>query len=244
MIRRLRWVLLGTLGVALVAAGVLFGPDLLRRMSVFQVRAVEISGVHMLTPAEVLQASGIRSGQSVWDDPATWERALESHPVIASARVMRRFPATLRVQVEEERPVAYVDDGGLAPVPASGERLPVDPTRAPADLPIARGAAGKTIPRRLLEEADRLQQLDPGLLSGVSEIRARDAEGRTLLLRHRKADVVVAAGAPANRLVELRAVLADLERRMAVADAGGVAHVDLRFEEQVVVRLPTSVQMP
>jgi hypothetical protein len=31
---------------------------------------------------------------------------------------------------------------------------------------------------------------------------------------------------------------------MAGADAGGVAQVDLRFEEQVVVRLPTSVQMP
>lgn len=241
---RLRPVLLATSATALVAAAIVGVPRLVREMRYFEVRAVEVSGLQLLAPHEVLRAAAIRDGQTVWDDPAGWEGALESHPAIASARVSRRFPGTLRIRVEEKRAVAYVEDGSLTPVTGAGERLPIDPTRAPANLPIARGAEGAEVPVRVLSEAERLARLDPGLLADVSEIRARDPEGRTLLLRHRKADVLLPAGAAAARLAELRVVLADLDRTPAPGDAEGVARVDLRFAEQVVVRLPPSVQMP
>jgi cell division septal protein FtsQ len=241
---RLRRALLATGATAVVAAGIIGISRLLRELRYFEVRAVEVSGVHLLAPHEVLGAAAIREGQTVWDDPAEWERALENHPAIASARVSRRFPGTLRIHVEEKRAVAYVDDGSLTPVTGAGERLPIDPIRAPVNLPIARGPEGAEVPLRVLAEAERLARLDPGLLSDVSEIRARDPEGRTLLLRHRKAEVLLPAGAAAARLAELRVVLADLDRRPGPGDAEGVARVDLRFAEQVVVRLPPSVQMP
>lgn len=241
---RLRRVLLATAAAGVVAAGIVGIPRLLREMRYFEVRAVEVSGIQLLAPHEVLRAAAIREGQTVWDDPAGWERALESHPAIESARVSRRFPRTLRIRVEEKRAVAYVEEGSLTPVTGAGERLPIDPTRAPANLPIARAADGGEVPVRVLLEAERLATLDPGLISDVSEIHARDAEGGSLLLRHRRAEVLLPAGAAAARLAELRVVLADLDRRRAPGDAEGVARVDLRFAEQVVVRLPPSVQMP
>lgn len=241
---RLRRVLLATTAIGVVAAGIVGVSHLLREMRYFEVRAVEVSGVHLLAPHEVVHAAAIREGQTVWDDPAAWERALESHAAIESAQVSRRFPGTLVIRVEEKRAVAYVEEGSLTPVTGAGERLPVDPTRAPAHLPIARGAEGEEVPVRLLAEVERLTRLDPELFSDVSEVRARDPEGRTLLLHHRKADVLIPAGAAAARLAELRVVLAHLERGPAPGDAEGVARVDLRFAEQVVVRLPPSVQMP
>src|SRR5690606_25338782 len=116
-----------------------WGPAALRRVGWFEVRRVEVSGTRLLAPHLVLAASGIRSGQSVWDDPQAWEEALRAHPAIADARVVRRLPQTLRVRVEEKRPVAFVEAGSLRPATASGEILPVDPARTPVDLPIVRG---------------------------------------------------------------------------------------------------------
>lgn len=231
--------------VGAVTGAVLAAPRVLPAVPGFEVRRVEVTGTRLLDPGEVLRTSGIQRGQSVWDDPVAWETALERHAVIASAEVTRRLPATLRVAVEEERPVAYLADGVLTPVTAAGAALPVDPAVSAPDLPIVRLAAGAdSIPRAVLAEVERLARMDSELMAEVSEIRPRGDDGVVLLLRHREADIVIPAGAPAERLVELRAVLADIDRRGGRGDAAEVAQVDLRFADQVVVRLPPSLQKP
>jgi hypothetical protein len=233
----------------LLLSGALGGVHLLRAIPWFDVQRVEVSGTRLLAPHEVLARSGIRTGQSVWDDPAAWEASLREHPVIAGARVTRRLPHTLRVRVEEKRPVAYVEAGSLRAATGAGEVLPVDPTRAPLDVPIVRGEAGAAADspglRRLLAETERLGGLDPVLLAEVSEIRAGDSAGDVLVLSHRRAEIVLPAGAGSLRLLQLRAVLDDLERRdpagSADARAASVPRVDLRFGDQIVVRFPSSV---
>lgn len=241
--RAIRILLIGA-AVAAALGGIFAVPRVLPAVPGFEVRRVELQGIEWLSPLEVLQASGIREGQSVWDDPAQWEAALERHAVIAHATVSRRLPGTLRVEVEEKAPVAYLADEVLVPVSASGERLPLDPTRIAADLPIVRGYENGEVPPSMLAEVERLTRLAPVLLAEVSEIGARDPEGSELLLRHRAADIVVPAGAQADRLVELSAVLADLEERLRGKEVGGIATVDLRFEDQIVVRLPRIEQKP
>ena len=246
MIAKLRLALLVALGAAALASP-LWGPRLLRRVAWFQVQRVEISGTRLLAPHQVLAASGIRRGQNIWDDATVWERALRANPAIAEARVSRKLPATLRIRVEEKRPVAYVEETTLQPVTASGERLPLDPTHAPVDLPILRGPWDRlpaALRAELLGETARLSHLDPALLADVSEIRAADSTAHTLLLTHRLADIVLPVGAGSERLAELHAVLTDLESRLPAADSGAVpARVDLRYGEQVVVRLPSSVSV-
>lgn len=232
------------MGIAVAGAtgAVLAAPRVLPALPGFEVQRVEVTGTRLLPPDEVVRSSGIRQGQSVWEDEARWEEALEQHAVIESARVSRRLPRTLRVEVREKQPVAYLAEEVLTPVTSSGERLPVDPTRAAVDLPIARGAEGNTVPPALLAEAERLGRMAPELLAEVSEIRARDGEGRILLLRHRQADIVIPVGTSADRFLELRAVLADIDARRGEEASAGVARLDLRFADQIVVRLPSSVQ--
>lgn len=238
------------LAIAALAAAALsaplWGPAGLRRVGAFQVKRVEVSGTRLLAPHAVLAASGIRAGQNVWDDAAGWEEALRAHPAVAEARVTRRLPGTLRVRVEEKRPVALVEAGALRPATAAGEVLPIDPSRSAVDLPILRGswadAGGREAARGLLTELGRLAELDPGLLAEVSEVRAGEEGAAVLVLSHRLAEIVVPAGLESGRLAQLRAVLGDLERRGAPAEAPRpAARVDLRFRDQIVVRLSSSV---
>jgi cell division protein FtsQ len=240
--RKLLWSAAGAVAVVAVLAP-LWAPPLLRRVAWFQVRSVEISGTRLLAPQRVLADANVRRGQNVWDDPAAWERGLLADPVIAAATVERRLPHTLRIRVREKQPLAYVEDGTLRLVTAAGEILPLDPTRTTIDLPVIRGEwtkmpAGER--SALLAEADRLSRIDPALLAGVSEIRAFDSTATVVVLEHRRAEIVLPSGAGAARLAELGAVLDDLGHRVP-AGSPAPARVDLRFGDQIVVRLPSSV---
>lgn len=241
--RNPRLLLWAACGLLLVSSP-LWGPPLLSRVGWFEVRRVEISGTRLLAPHQVLAASRVRAGNNVWDDPAAWERALRAHPAIAGATISRKLPHTLRIRVEEKRPVAFVEAAALAPVTARGEILPLDPTRTPVDLPVIRGNWERLRPAQralLLREADRLGQLDPALLAGVSEIRAAERSPGVVVLSHRLAEITLPAGAGPRRLAELRAVLRDLEHRIAPGSVPAQAQVDLRYGDQVIVRLPSSV---
>jgi cell division protein FtsQ len=243
MKRRARLALLGVLAAA-AGSSPFWAPPAFRHVPLFDADRVEVAGSRLLAPHEVVAASGIRIGVSVWTDPAAWEAALRRHPVIAEAKVERRFPSTLRIRITEKRPAAFVAAGTLRPATAEGEILPVDPARVPVDLPLA-GSAPDTATRvrdratlRLLAEAGRLADADPVLMARVSELRI-GADGSTrLVLAHPRAEVLLSAGATGPRLTQLRAALADVARRMPEA---GRAQVDARFADMVVVRLPKPV---
>jgi cell division protein FtsQ len=231
---------------ALGAAGAAYvwGPLALRRVPLFAVKHVEVAGARLLAPHEVLAASGIRAGQSVWDDPAAWERGIARDPVVQSARVERQLPSGLRIVVVEKRPAALVEQGALLPATADGEVLPVDPARVPVDVPLLRASASTDarrmirIPatRALLAETGRLSEMDPALMARVSEVRPGAAPGELLLaLAQPRAEVRVPAGAPGSALRRLDAALEDVRRRAGTQQSSPV-HVDLRFEDQVVVR--------
>ncbi len=234
------------LGLAVAGSSPLWGPRVLPELPGFGAARVEVSGTRLLAPHEVLAASGIRLGQSVWTDPAAWEGALRRHPVVAEARVTRRLPSTLHVRVVEKRPAALLTGGVLRPATADGEVLPVDPARVPVDLPLLRVRATEDAGRRvrepaaraLLAETGRLAALDPALAARVSEVRPGRDSTLLLTLSAPDAEVVVPAGVGAERLRLLRAALADVARRAPADSAHRRARLDLRFADQVVVRFP------
>jgi cell division protein FtsQ len=229
----------------------LWGLPLLRELDAFRVERAEVSGVHLLAPHEVLRASGIRTDQSVWDDPDSWLESLRSHPVVRDAVIERSLPGTLLIRIVEHSPVALVEAGTLRPATAEGEILPVDPARASVDLPLVRIAgleAGASRVeaedgRLLLRETGRLVQLDPALLSRVSEIRRTPSGDLLLLLGNPAAELLLPPGADPERLRQLRAVLGDIENRSAGSaprEVSRMLRVDARYQDQIVVRFPPS----
>ena len=201
-------------------------PRLLGKLTFFRVRKVEIRGAVYLPPADLIARLHLDSTASVWDDPDPLVARLERHPQVREARIERKLPGTLVVNVRENLPVALVPNAkGFSVIDAHAQPLPIDPSTTKLDLPIVAGR--DTAITRLLAD---LRAGYPALFARVSEIRR---EGRNeLLVRLPDVRVRALADVTADRLAEISPVEEDLARRHLA-----VAELDLRYRDQVIARL-------
>jgi cell division protein FtsQ len=216
-----------------LAASPWWGRAALSRLAFFRVRRVEIDGTRYVSPDEIVSRMRVDTTASVWDDVAPWEGRVRQHPSVRDVRIERRLPGTLVVKVTENLPVALVQAaGGLVPVDAAGKSLPVNPAAADVDLPVL--ATRDLTALRVLGE---MRATAPALFARIGEVR-RTARGE-LLFRFTDAspaafrDILASADVTAERLSDLVPVEQDLVRRQVRA-----TEIDLRFRDQVIVRLP------
>ncbi len=229
---RARWTLwlkrvsVGALALAAIAVP-WWGPRALSQLDFFHVRTVEFDGVRYTDARELVSLLALDTMASVWMPLEPLGEKVAQHPMVVRAIVSRRLPATLLVTVSERTPVALIpSSGGLTPVDAAGQTLPIDPSRAPVDVPVL-----ATRDSALLQLLDRIRAGSPVLWSrlsaasrdGVQDIRL-DLGGLDLRTRD---DVTVA------RLSDILPVEADLAQRRLRA-----VELDLRFRDQVIARLP------
>ena len=86
--------MVGAVGASLVA--------ILLAAGTFEVGRIHFSGLHRISYDEAYRAAGIEPGDfMVTLGTGEAERALEALPWIADARVRRRWPATVEVEVVE-----------------------------------------------------------------------------------------------------------------------------------------------
>jgi cell division protein FtsQ len=215
-----KWLAGGIAAAVLVAAAPAAG----RRLAFFRVRRVEVVGTRNLSPRAVLAAMRLSRTASVFDDTGPLARRVAALGGVTAARVRRRLPGGLRVEVDEVLPVALVPRGaGMALVDARGRVLPFDPSRAAPDLPIL--AAPDSLVATLLA---RMREGNPVLFAQVAAAwRAGDdvtleANGRRLLFR---------PDATSEEMHAVMAVAQDLARK-----GRSYAELDGRFAGQVVVR--------
>ena len=116
-------------------------PLALRPMTFFAVRRVEVTGTRYLAADDVVRGMGLGPRASVFDDLGSIERRLASMSGVAHAKVTRRLPGTLEVNVSEVEPVALAESpGGLVALAKDASPLPYDVVRAPVDAPIVHAA--------------------------------------------------------------------------------------------------------
>ena len=214
--------------LALLASPV-WAPHVLRRLSFFRVRRVEILGTRYTSPTELLDRLKVDTMRSVWDPLDPLAARVRTHAQVESVTVRRRLPGTLVVQVKERHPVALVNGpGGLRAVDERGRRLPLDPSRTPVDAPVVTAAPRDTIVYHLL---GAMQREAPALYARLSSIRAAGTDEIVLQI----ADLSVRAmtNVTLARLGDIEPVQRDLMRRQVRA-----AEIDLRYRDQVIARLP------
>ena len=129
------------LGWALVAIALAVGVAYLIRTPLFGLTAVRVEGTVAVAHAEVLQASQVRIGEPYLGlDLAAIRARVAALPRVASVRVTRDYPSSLRISVTERQPVASVSAGSVFAgsvywlVAADGTVLDAAASR-PADLP-------------------------------------------------------------------------------------------------------------
>lgn len=235
-----------SLVLALVVAGAAaFGasrvPDALSRMEFFRVRGLDIRGAQFLSPGEVQDLLALPPTASVVQDVKEWEVRLREHPLVLEARIERRLPDSLRIVIRERVPVAFYPMTTLEPVDEEGQVLPIDPARFALDLPVlsseVEGRSGELLTpaqlRALSREAARLAQVQPRFMARVSELAL--APGDQVVARLTDPAVEVWFRAPASSLRIRQAMDALEDARVRFPDRA-ITTVDLRFDEQVVVR--------
>ncbi len=218
--RRLR-VLVAVIVVVVVAASALA----LSRSVLLAVKTIEVSGASRVSGDAIRVASGVEDGDPLlWADAAAAARRVRAVPWVASARVTKHWPHTLRIQVTERAAVAWALGADGAP------RL-VDPTgrvlervdAAPEGMPELQGAVRVPGPgRSITPDGAARVAADLGPLAGRAAVVAF-VDGRvtvTLL-----GGVQVRMGEPvdtAAKAAAADAVLAELAR-----DRVSVTYVDV-----------------
>jgi cell division protein FtsQ len=224
--RRLVLVLLAVGVIALLAVP-WWGPRGLSELSYFRVRRVEVRGARYIAASDILRRLNVDTTTSVWQPTAPLESRVEAHPGIRQARVRRRLPGTLVVQVDESVPVALVPGpNGFRAFDQQGIALPIDLTRVPVDAPIARQR--DTAVFRLLGQ---LRSEAPMLYQRLGEIRRSGRD--ELMLRLDSMSLRTMMDVTPARLRDVEPVEQDLARRRVRA-----VELDLRFRDQVIARLP------
>jgi cell division septal protein FtsQ len=216
------WALAGLALAALLWFGL---PPLAREMTFFRVRRVEFHGITHLTPARLLAAMQLPEEISVFDRLDGVESSLEKIPGVLDARVHRRIPGTLRIDIDEAVPVALAPaaEGGMVLVDGRGRALPFDPTVSAPDLPIM-GKADSIVAALLA----RVREVDPGLFGRIS---AASRNNKDVVLQVDSQRYWFGPNPTAEAILAVTAVAADLARK-----GRDYRELDGRFANQVVVR--------
>ncbi len=216
-------------------------PEALAQVEAFKVTGIRLEGARYLTEEEAMRTLALGEEASLWDDVDTWESRLSTNPLVDKVQIHRRFPGTLVLEVEEPEPVALFPHPVLEPVDRSGRVLPIDPAVHRLDLPVmawAGSADGRDLTpaqRQLLaHEIDQLAQGDPEFLARISDITL-DARGDIAArLWDPSLTIHFRPGLTNRRIQEGLRVYSDAVERFSDND---VQELDLRYEDQVVVRL-------
>lgn len=213
------------------------------------VSEVRVTGLRYLDPAQVVTRSGLAVGDDVFGvDLVLARQRLLLDSRIAAARVTRRLPRGVRIVVEERSPVLLVDHGVPWEVDERGVLLePLEPGVV-ADVPRLVGPRfgaeragthlGSPEVARGLRWAERLSDRALQLSGQVSELDVSNPDVTSLTLLNGTRVLAPAWPPSLRRLSALRVVLADLGHKGTVAD-----EVDLRFENQVIVRPVTASEV-
>jgi hypothetical protein len=203
-------------------------------------------------PAEsALAATGITDSSSVFEDLDGWTDALRGERMVADARLVRRLPGTVRIEVVEAEPVALIRTPELRPVDARGRVLPISLAGQNLDAPIIAHATELNADSiadeatiRLIAALLRIRAQDAALAHDVSEIGPAHGGGLRLRLRWPEhAELLLPVVSDARKLREVRMALEHLRSESTPSIGATVtalerlARMEARYPNELFVLL-------
>jgi cell division protein FtsQ len=209
----------------------------------FHIARIEANGAHMVTREEVVRKAAFDADVNLWlQNARAAERRVEIIPYVATARVHRGFPASVRIDIVERRPDGCVqaENGERFTVDGEGRVLEAECERVSAPLYRVPGIREALEPgtflrsprlARLQSDAHGLERLEPGTflaftLDGFDQFEAIMGSG-----------VVVRFGADADlaskaRLVApILAATAERAREIKTVDVRAIAAPVVEYKQ-------------
>ena len=207
----------------------------------FEVKKIVLCGQALLSEEEVLALADIEPRCNLFRVKAGAIRdRLVGHQYIRLARVERCWPSTLRLRIEERKPLACLA-GERGCIDEEGVLLPLRSADRGSPLPVLTGieeagaAYGASLGAEKVRWAISFLKAAEGICREAPlELTAVDVTDLTAPLVHvrgTEAPIRVNGTDCCSRLRPIPWILADLERRGAVAE-----YIDIRFDRQIVVK--------
>lgn len=209
------------------------------------VQKVAVEGNRVVATNEILQLAHVSPGMKLYDlDLTVIQRDVASHHFLRSAVVERDLPSTIRITVEERRPLALLRHNEILYVDRDGVVLPHQVSRELFDLPIITGLpasprprVGTTLTNQDLREALSIliaaEVIGKELYHLISEVQLRNGGDLVLYTAEGGIPVLYGRGNAAEKLMRLEAFWNAVVREQGTQH---VEYVDVRFEDQIVVR--------
>ncbi len=228
--------LIVTIGVALGAG--MWSRDLV-------VTEVHVEGNRIVSANEILSLAAIPKSQRLYavDLNAARKRVL-ANQFIRNVSVTRDVPDRISVTVEERVPIAAIAGERMLYIDADGMVLPPARSEFIFDLPVLTGAfptsecvPGKRVTsdvfREALEIVSAAQKISDDCYRLVSEVHVDAGNSLELFTSESGVPVLFGRGDVAGKMVKLDAFWKEF---VSQRGAGELQYIDLRFEDQVVVR--------
>jgi cell division protein FtsQ len=233
----------GFLGLVALAIGLIVLANIWK--SDLKVKRVTIEGNRIVETAEIMQLIKVPKNSQLQDvDLMAVRRDILSHHFIKDAVVERDLPATLRVTIQERVPLAIINSAEILYLDEDGVVLPHSISKHLFDLPVLTGlpndaslAPGTSLKNPDVQEALQIlassKLVSKELYRLISEVRLRNGADIVLYASEWGVPIIFGHGDIASKLVRLEAFW-----EQVVSDRGSetLQYVDLRFDDQVVVR--------
>ncbi|MCX6133179.1 MAG: FtsQ-type POTRA domain-containing protein [Ignavibacteriales bacterium] len=233
----------GFVGLLLLAAGLIVSANLWK--SNLKVKRVTIEGNRIVETAEITQLIKVPKNSQLQDvDLAAVRRDILSHHFIKDAVIERDLPATLKVTVKERVPLAIINSAEILYLDEDGVVLPHSMSKQLFDLPVLTGmpdglvlTPGTIIKHPDIQEALQIlatsKLVNKELSHLLSEVRLRNGGDIVLYAAEWGVPIIFGRGEIANKLIRLESFWNSIVRERG---SDNLQYVDLRFDDQVVVR--------
>jgi len=233
----------GFITLLVVVVGLIVSANLWKTS--LRVQRVTVEGNRIVETAEIMQLVRIQKNTQLQDiDLTAVRKDILSHHFIKDAVVERDLPATLKITITERLPLAIVNSAEILYLDEDGVVLPHSISKQLFDLPVLSGispeialAPGGTINNPDVHEALQIlatsKLVSKELYHLISEVRLRSGGDIVLYAAEWGVPIIFGRGDIANKLVRLEAFWNDIVREKG---SQRLQYVDLRFDDQVVVR--------
>jgi cell division protein FtsQ len=229
----------------LVASTVLLAVFASEWRQTLKVQRVVVEGTQVLNARQVYELANIPMKMSLYalDLRSARERVL-SQPFVKSVSFHRQYPGVLRIRVTERTPIALLNTGQMRFVDAQGVLLPFVPSATKLDVPMISGieGVGKALPGQrfasseltnAIEVLETAQAVDSSMFRFISEINMNNGKDIMLYSTDLGVPINLGRGEIPKKLLMLQSFWNGFVK---TGSPEKLQSIDLRFEDQVVVR--------